>query len=253
MPTPWTSPTRCSAPPCRQSEIPARAVGKLRRTPAPISRRLAAEGGLAASRMVALAQQPKGRSVRRGWRGCPRNEPLSRFLTRKLRRRRRRHCGGQPQSEMIVIRSSQWPCRAGRQPEAVPAHSSAPPFLSGPPGSQHPARTGTRSNPLPLLSGDRVRRCPDPLIDRWNGPGPITSGADYSLYVAFTASDQGTSDRGCLVGFVTQSSIKPVRSIALPFEGQPHLHGGPGRSRGGPSSPGEDQERLASLFGEHGR
>jgi flavin reductase (DIM6/NTAB) family NADH-FMN oxidoreductase RutF len=78
--------------------------------------------------------------------------------------------------------------------------------------------------------------------------GAMTDGADYPLYVA-TASD-GTELSGCLAGFVTQSSIEPVRFIICVSKVN-HTFGVAQRSQGlGLHLLGSDQRELASLFGE---
>ena len=76
----------------------------------------------------------------------------------------------------------------------------------------------------------------------------MTDGADYPLYVA-TASD-GVELSGCLVGFVTQSSIEPVRFVIC-LSKVNHTFTVALRSQGlGLHLLGSDQRELASLFGE---
>jgi flavin reductase (DIM6/NTAB) family NADH-FMN oxidoreductase RutF len=76
----------------------------------------------------------------------------------------------------------------------------------------------------------------------------MTSSASYPFYVVTAAADGEMS--GCLVGFVTQSSIAPVRFIICVSRAN-HTHGIARRSGGlGLHLLGSDQRELASLFGE---
>lgn len=76
----------------------------------------------------------------------------------------------------------------------------------------------------------------------------ITDGADYPVYVA-TATD-GIELSGCLVGFVTQSSIEPVRFVIC-LSKVNHTFAIAEGSRGlALHLLGSDQKELASIFGE---
>ena len=76
----------------------------------------------------------------------------------------------------------------------------------------------------------------------------ITSDADYPLYVATV--DDGQERSGCLVGFVTQSSIEPVRFIVCISKAN-HTFTVAHRSKGmALHLLGTGQRELASLFGE---
>jgi flavin reductase (DIM6/NTAB) family NADH-FMN oxidoreductase RutF len=76
----------------------------------------------------------------------------------------------------------------------------------------------------------------------------ITGDADYPLYVVTTTD--GNEMSGCLVGFVTQSSIEPVRFIIC-ISKVNHTFAVALRSQGlALHLLGSDQRPLASLFGE---
>jgi len=76
----------------------------------------------------------------------------------------------------------------------------------------------------------------------------ITSAADYPLYVVTASSDDGIS--GCLAGFVTQSSIEPVRFVICVSKVN-HTFVVAERSKGlALHLLGSDQKDMASLFGE---
>ena len=86
---------------------------------------------------------------------------------------------------------------------------------------------------------------PDPTA-RW--AEAITDGADYPVYVV-TASD-GIELSGCLAGFVTQSSIEPVRFLICVSKVN-HTFPVAERSAGlALHLLGSDQRELASLFGQ---
>ena len=86
---------------------------------------------------------------------------------------------------------------------------------------------------------------PDPTA-RW--AQALTDGADYPVYVA-TASD-GVERSGCLVGFVTQASIEPVRYLIC-LSKLNHTFPVARRSRGlALHLLGADQKELARVFGE---
>jgi flavin reductase (DIM6/NTAB) family NADH-FMN oxidoreductase RutF len=76
----------------------------------------------------------------------------------------------------------------------------------------------------------------------------IVNAADYPLYVvtAFATDERS----GCLAGFVTQSSIQPVRFIVCVSKVN-HTYGIAERSEGlALHLLGSDQREVASLFGE---
>jgi len=76
----------------------------------------------------------------------------------------------------------------------------------------------------------------------------MTDGADYPVYVA-TATD-GVALSGCLVGFVTQSSIEPVRFVIC-LSKVNHTFPIAQRSRGlALHLLGADQKERARVFGE---
>jgi flavin reductase (DIM6/NTAB) family NADH-FMN oxidoreductase RutF len=76
----------------------------------------------------------------------------------------------------------------------------------------------------------------------------LTSSANYPLFVITAAADGEMS--GCLAGFVTQSSIEPVRFIVCVSKTN-HTYKIVGRSAGlALHLLGSDQRDLASLFGE---
>ena len=86
---------------------------------------------------------------------------------------------------------------------------------------------------------------PDPST-QWSEA--ITGGADYPLYVATTCD--GIEMSGCLVGFVTQSSIEPVRFVICVSKVN-HTFAVARRSQGlALHLLGSNQKPLASLFGE---
>jgi flavin reductase (DIM6/NTAB) family NADH-FMN oxidoreductase RutF len=88
--------------------------------------------------------------------------------------------------------------------------------------------------------------------------GPLVSALDYPLYVV-TAADargggagtgHGGEVSGCLAGFVTQSSIKPVQFLICVSKLN-HTFGIAESSRGlGLHVLGSDQREVASHFGE---
>ncbi len=72
--------------------------------------------------------------------------------------------------------------------------------------------------------------------------------ADVPLYVVTVGADDELS--GCVAGFVTQSSMKPLRYLVCISE-QNHTHGVATRSRGmALHLLGRAQRETASLFGE---
>jgi flavin reductase (DIM6/NTAB) family NADH-FMN oxidoreductase RutF len=76
----------------------------------------------------------------------------------------------------------------------------------------------------------------------------ITSAANYPIYVVTAIADGEMS--GCVAGFVTQSSIDPIRFIICVSRVN-HTHGVAGRSESlALHLLGSDQRDLASLFGE---
>jgi flavin reductase (DIM6/NTAB) family NADH-FMN oxidoreductase RutF len=76
----------------------------------------------------------------------------------------------------------------------------------------------------------------------------ITSPANYPLFVVTAVADGRRS--GCLVGFVTQSSIAPVRFIICISKAN-HTYGIARRSTSlALHLLGSDQRDMASLFGE---
>ncbi|HEY2214020.1 MAG TPA: flavin reductase family protein [Acidimicrobiales bacterium] len=76
----------------------------------------------------------------------------------------------------------------------------------------------------------------------------IENAADMPLYVVTVGDDEGMS--GCVAGFVTQSSIKPLRYLVCISE-QNHTYGVAARSRGmAIHLLGRQQRDMASLFGE---
>jgi flavin reductase (DIM6/NTAB) family NADH-FMN oxidoreductase RutF len=78
--------------------------------------------------------------------------------------------------------------------------------------------------------------------------GAIVGATNYPLYVVTACATDERS--GCLAGFVTQSSIHPVRFIVCVSKIN-HTYGIAERSEGlGLHLLGADQRELASLFGE---
>ena len=90
----------------------------------------------------------------------------------------------------------------------------------------------------------------DELPDR-NGnaaSGPLVAAVNYPLYVVTARA--GDEVGGCLAGFVTQASIKPVRFVIC-ISKLNHTFGTAGSSRGlGLHVLGSDQRDVASHFGE---
>jgi flavin reductase (DIM6/NTAB) family NADH-FMN oxidoreductase RutF len=76
----------------------------------------------------------------------------------------------------------------------------------------------------------------------------LTEKVDYPLYIVTASSGEEMS--GCLAGFVTQSSIKPVRFIVC-ISRVNHTYGVADRGTAlGLHLLGSDQRDLAMLFGE---
>jgi Flavin reductase like domain len=77
---------------------------------------------------------------------------------------------------------------------------------------------------------------------------PLTDGANYPLYVVTAAA--GNEVSGCLAGFVTQSSLHPVRFLVC-ISTVNHTFGVAMRADAlGLHALGRDQLDLAALFGE---
>jgi flavin reductase (DIM6/NTAB) family NADH-FMN oxidoreductase RutF len=87
------------------------------------------------------------------------------------------------------------------------------------------------------------------LSDRHgDASGPLVSAVDYPLYVVTAGAGDDVS--GCLAGFVTQSSIKPVQFLICVSKLN-HTFGSAQSSRGlGLHLLGSDQREVASHFGE---
>jgi flavin reductase (DIM6/NTAB) family NADH-FMN oxidoreductase RutF len=85
--------------------------------------------------------------------------------------------------------------------------------------------------------------------DTQDAPSEALTGAlDYPLFVV-TAGD-GEEISGCLAGFVTQSSMRPVQFLVC-ISKINHTYGTAARSRGlALHLLGSDQHDVASLFGE---
>jgi flavin reductase (DIM6/NTAB) family NADH-FMN oxidoreductase RutF len=99
-----------------------------------------------------------------------------------------------------------------------------------------------------VVTADSVAGVAAPTDPSTQWAEAITADADYPLYVV-TATD-GTEMSGCLAGFVTQSSIEPVRFIICISEVN-HTFAVARRSRGlALHLLGSDQKPLASLFGQ---
>jgi flavin reductase (DIM6/NTAB) family NADH-FMN oxidoreductase RutF len=80
------------------------------------------------------------------------------------------------------------------------------------------------------------------------GTQSIADVTDYPLYIVTASADDEIS--GCLAGFVTQASIKPIRYVVCVSKVN-HTFGVAERSDGlGLHLLGQDQHGLAALFGE---
>jgi len=87
------------------------------------------------------------------------------------------------------------------------------------------------------------------MVDQVEDPsGPLVAGVDFPLYVVTARAGDETS--GCLAGFITQSSIKPVQFLIC-ISKLNHTFG-TARSSGGLGLHllGSDQRDVASHFGE---
>jgi flavin reductase (DIM6/NTAB) family NADH-FMN oxidoreductase RutF len=84
--------------------------------------------------------------------------------------------------------------------------------------------------------------------DREDVSGPLVKAVDYPLYVITAGAEEEVS--GCLAGFITQSSIKPVQFLIC-ISKLNHTHGTAQRSAGlGLHALGEEQHDVAAHFGE---
>lgn len=97
------------------------------------------------------------------------------------------------------------------------------------------------------MTGDRVRGARGDATEEVSDP--ITEHTDYAIYVVTTA-DESRVPSGCLVGFVTQCSIRPARFLVC-ISKENHTFDVVERSAGmALHLLGAEQIELASLFGE---